>query len=295
MENSTQDTAEGFSKVTVILAGVTAISGSYLLQYLYNITAEKAVTFRRTPKFSNFGSGLKEYLSNQPNQEAMVLVEGFIEQYNNKTLTSLKGELSGAGKVGWTTEHFKSKVEGTEDTWKDTSRTTENVRISVPFALRDSTNNVIVVEAAHTATGFDQLLQLVYQEHLTDKGKTIGDYATGMTLQEIPISINTQEYLLMFGTKFGGYGRAMLQNTGTSWLGGQSKIIKFYPEEVGSSIKGLIENQELLARALRWLSRILFIGGITVIVLFAAPCILRLVQGRRSTRRSSVTPVTDAM
>ena len=80
----------------------------------------------------------------------MVLVERCVEQYDNKTLTSLKGELkgqvSGAGKVVVTTEYFKSKVENTENTWQDASRTTENVRISVPFALRDSCNNVIVVE-----------------------------------------------------------------------------------------------------------------------------------------------------
>ena len=83
----------------------------------------------------------------------MVLVERCVEQYDNKTLTSLKGELkgqvSGAGKVVVTTEYvyFKSKV---ENTWQDASRTTENVRISVPFALRDSCNNVIVVESIHS-------------------------------------------------------------------------------------------------------------------------------------------------
>lgn len=292
MANSARD-SEGISGAAIFVAGATAIGGSYLLQYLYNITAERAVNFKRTPKFSNFGSELKTFLSNQPNQEAMILVEGSVEQYDNKTLASLKGQLSGAAKVAVTTEYFKSKVENTENTWRDTSRTTENVRISVPFALRDSNNNVVVVEAVHNAIGFDQLLSLAYQEHLTDKGKTVGDYATGMTLQEIPISISTQEYLLVFGTKFGGYGRAALQTAGTSWLGGQNKIIKFYPEEVDSSIKHLIDSQEFLARAFRWLSWVLFVGGGFVIVFFAAPCIWRFLQGRRSTRRSSLKPITD--
>ena len=290
MENSEQD---GFSGAAIFVAGATAIGGSYLFQYLYNITAERAVNFRRTPKFSNFGPDLKNFLNSQPNQEAMILVEGSVEQYDNKTLTSLKGELSGAGRVALTTEYFKSKVENTENTWRDTSRTTENVRISVPFALRDSNNNVVVVEAVHNAIGFDQLLQMAYQEHLTDKGKTMGDYATGMTLQEIPISISTQEYLLVFGTKFGGYGRAALQNIGTSWLGGQNKIVKFYPEEVGSSIRNLIDSQELIARVFRWMSWVLFVGGGFVIVFLAAPFIWRIIQGRRPTRRSSLKPVTD--
>ena len=290
MENSEQD---GFSGAAIFVAGATAISGSYLFQYLYNITAERAVNFKRTPKFSNFGPDLKNYLSNQPNQEAMILVEGSVEQYDNKTLTSLKGGVSGAGKVEITTEYFKSKVENTENTWRDTSRTTENVRVSVPFALRDSNNNVVVVEAVHNAIGFDQLLQMAYQEHLTDKGKTMGDYATGMTLQEIPISISTQEYLLVFGTKFGGYGRAALQNVSTSWLGGQNKIVKFYPEEVGSSIRNLIDSQELIARVFRWMSWVLFVGGGFVIVFLAAPFIWRVIQGRRPTRRSSLKPITD--
>jgi len=293
MENSAQDAAEGLSGIAILALGATGVCGSYLFQYLYNITAERAVNFKNTPKFSKFGPELKNFLSNQPNQEAVVLVEGTVGQYNNKTLTSLKGELSGAGKVVLTTEYFKSKVENTENTWRDSSRTTENIRISVPFSLRDSTNNEIVVEAVHNATGFDQLLQLAYQEHLTDKGKTMGDFATGMTVQEIPISISTQEYLLVFGTKFGGYGRAALQNAGTSWLGGQNQIVKFYPEEVGSSIQNLIDSQELLARVLRWLSWVCFIGGGLVIVFFAAPFIWRVLHGRRQRRRSSLKSLTD--
>ena len=296
MENSAQDAerdTKGVSGAAVFVAGATAIAGSYLLQYLYDITAERAVNFKRTPKFSKFGSELRSFLSNQPNQEAMVLVEGSVEQYDNKALTSLNGQLDGAGKVVVTTEHFKSKVENTENTWRNTSRTTENVRISVPFALRDSNNNVIVVEAVDNANGFDQLLHLAYQEHLTDRGRTMGDYATGMTLQEIPVSISTQEYLLVFGTKFGGYGRAVLTSAGTSWLRGQSKIVKFYPEEVGTSIKHLIDEQEFLARAFRWLSWVFFVGGGFVIVFFAAPYVWRILQGRRPTRYSRPRSITD--
>ena len=294
MEDSDQDTRQdGVSGAAVFVIGVTSIAGSYLLQYLYNITAERAVNFKLTRKFTSFGPELKNFLSSQPNKEAMILVEGSVEQYDNKTLSSLKGELSGAGKVVSTTEYFKSKVENTENTWRDTSRTTENVRISVPFALRDSNNNVVLVDGVHNAIGFDQLLQMAYQENLTDKGKTVGDYATGMTVQELPISISTQEYLLVFGTKFGGYGRATLQNMGTSWLGGQNTVVKFYPEEVGSSIRNLIDSQEMIARAFRWLSWVLFVGGGFAIVFVAAPFIWQVIQGRRPTRRSSLKPVTE--
>ena len=295
MENSDEEDAreEGISGAAVFVIGATAIAGSYLLQYLYNITAERAVNFRLTPKFTSFGPKLKNFLSSQPNQEAMILVEGSVEQYDKKSLSSLKGEFSGAGKVALTTEYFKSKVENTENAWRDTSRTTENIRISVPFALRDSSNNVVLVDGVHNAIGFDQLLQMVYQEHLTDKGKTVGDYATGMTIQEIPVSISTQEFLLVFGTRFGGYGRASLQNMGTSWLGGPSTMVKFYPEEVGSSIRNLIDSQEIIARAFRWLSWVLFVGGGFAIVFVAAPFIWQVIQGRRPTRRSSLKPLTD--
>ena len=296
MERSAQrqQDAEGVSGAAACAVGVTAIGASYLLQYLYNITAERAVNFKRTPKFYSFGSELKNFLNSQPNQEAMVLVEGCVEQYDNKTLTSLKGQVSGAGKVVVTTEYFKSKVENTENTWQDASRATENVRISVPFALRDSYNNVIVVESVHNASGFDEMLSMAYQEHLTDKGKTMGDYATGVTFQEIPVSISTQEYILIFGTKFGGYGRATLQSANTSsWWGGPNKIVKFYPEEIGSSIKGLIDSQEMVARVLRWLSWVFFVGGGFVIVFFAAPCIWRFLQGRRSARRSKLNSITE--
>ena len=294
MENSSENSEQdGLSGAAIFVVGATAIGGSYLFQYLYNITAERAINFKLTPKFSNFGSELKSFLSKQPNQEAMVLVEGSIEQYDNKTLNSLKGELNGAGKVVLTTEYFKSKVENTENTWQDASRATENVRISIPFALRDSSNNIVVVEGVHNAIGFDQLLQLAFQEHLTDKGKTMGDYATGMTLQEIPISISTQEYLLVFGTKFGGYGRAALQTVSTTWLSGENKIVKFYPEEVGSSIRNLIDSQELLGRVFKWISRILFVGGCFFIVLVAVPFVWRIIQGRRPTRRSSLKPITE--
>ena len=272
---------------TVFVFGASAIGGSYLFQYLYNVMAERAVMFKRTPKFTSFGRDLQNFLSNQPNREAMVLVEGSVEQYDDKMLTSLKGELTGAGKVVQTTEYFKSRVENTENTWRDSSRSTENVRASVPFALRDNSNNVIIVKGIHTATGFDQLLQLAYQEHLTDKGKTSGDFATGMLVQEIPTSTSSQEYLLVFGTLFGGYGRAALSSTGTTWLGGKNEAVTFYPEEVGSSIRDLIDSQELLARTFRWLSWMLFVGGGCALVLFTIPFLWRVFQGRRPTRRSS--------
>lgn len=285
MEYSAQNAAD-LSGPAVFVAGAAAVCGSYLFQYVYNITAERAVVFKRTPKFYSFGPDLKNFLSSQPNQEALILVEGSVEQYGDNPLTTFKGDrLTGAGKVVLTTEYFKTRVENTENTWRDTSRTTENVRVSIPFVLRDSTNSSIIVEAAHTAIGFDNLLQLVYQEHLTDKGKTAGDVVTGMMLQEIPTSIWNQEYLLIFGTKFAGYGRAALQDMG--------QVVKFYPEEVGSSIKSLIDSQELIARAFRWLSRVCFIGGIFMIVFVAAPLIWRFLHGRRSAHRSSLKSLTD--
>jgi len=272
---------------TVLAFGASAIGGSYLFQYLYNVMAERAVMFRKTPKFTAFGRDLQNFLSNQPNREAMVLVEGSVEQYDNKVLSSLKGEYTGAGKVVQTTEYFKSRVENTENTWRDTSRSTENVRASVPFALRDNANNVVIVKGIHNAIGFDQLLQLACQEHITDKGKTSGDFATAMLVQEIPISTSTHEYLLVFGTMFGGYGRAALSTTSSTWFGGNSEVVTFYPEEVGSSIRDLIYSQELVACTFRWLSWILFVGGGCALVLFTIPFVWKVIHGRSSRHNST--------
>ena len=79
--------------------------------------------------------------------------------------------------------------------------------------------------------------------------------------------------VVTFGTKwFAGYrGRASIQDE-------LQKIVKFYPEEIGSSIKGLIDSSikglidsrmKMKARVLWNLSWICFVGGIIAFVVGA--------------------------
>ena len=293
--------AEG-SGVAFLVAGATAICGSYLLRYLYNITAERAVKFKRTPKFFNFGPDLKSFLSSQQDQQAMVLVEGSIQpvdlavwaassRASPRVFLSPDEKSRGVGRVILVTEYFKSRVENT-DGWQDASRTTEYERTSVPFILKDHSNEgfIEVNTTVDNSIGFDRLLQFVdcatidhnsagFDEVLQvirNKVKTNG---------VVPISIRIQEYLLLLGTNFGGYGKATLTTGSSADSVKYGGVVTFHPEEVGSSIKDLIDSHEFYLHWFRWLSWVLFLVGGFVIVFFAAPRIWRYLQRRRSARR----------
>ena len=71
---------EGLFEVVSLVAGATAIVGSYLLQYWYDITTKGALNLMTVPQFRNFGPQLKKFLSTQPNQSSAVLIEGSVKQ-----------------------------------------------------------------------------------------------------------------------------------------------------------------------------------------------------------------------
>ena len=288
--NKMDPDTEGLFGAVSLVAGAIAIGGSYVLQYLYDITAKRARNLMTAPQFLKFGPELKSFLSTQPNQSSVVLIEGSVKPWSINLTTSVNGlKFSGAGRVILMIANFKSKVENA-NIWLDVPRTIEYQRTSIPFALSDSYNNVIVVDNIHKSIGFDRLLQLVANEDISQESNTF-DYLlplfkkyrdTQVAPQAIPISFKIKKYLLIFGTKIGGFGRASLQNEPE--LSVKDRMIKFYPEEVGLSINDLIKKHEDFSHRLRWMSKVLFVGGVFVIVLVAARLIWKFLQRRRAVR-----------
>ena len=284
--NKMDPDTEGLLEVASLVVGATVIAGSYALKYFYDITTKRALM--TVPQFRNFGPELKSFLSTQPNQSSVILIEGSVQPRDQNELTSRNGTFSGAGCMTLLIANFKSKLENA-NTLLDVPRTKKD-RTSIPFDLSDSYNNVIVVNEIHRSTGFDQLLQLVDDKDISQESKRF-DYLlpvlkhfkdNQMTPQEIPFSFKYKKYLLLFGTKFGGFGRAYLQNAPK--LSVKERIIKFYPKEVGLSINDLIKSHEDFALRLSWMSKWLFVGGVFVIVFVAVRLIWKFVNRRRAVR-----------
>ena len=276
--------------VVSFAVGVTAIAGSYILKYL-----ERLFYLSRTPRFSDFEL-LKSFLIAQPNHCSMVLIEGSVERLHRAWAQLVLGESDSvygmytkADEAGSVTqiiaENFKFEVENQ----LDAPRITE-YRTSTPFAIRDSRKNIIVVRDIHKSIGFDKLLQLAENKRrssgtiFNDRFQLIKESGE---FPKTPIFMRYQEYILMFGTKFGSYGRASLQDIRVPYaeMIAQQKIIIFSPEEVGLSINSLINSHKHFAQGLRWLSWMLFVGGGFIIVFIAAPFIWKYLQKRRSTQR----------
>ena len=285
-----RDTEDLLGVAYFAVGAVTAIAGSYILQYL-----ERLFYLSRTPRFSDFEE-LERFLIAQPNHCSMVLIEGSVERLP-RALARL-----GLGESHWVygkdrkpdeagsvtqiiAEKFKSKVENQ----LDAPRIIE-YRTSTPFVIMDSRKERIVVRDIHKSIGFDKLLQLAENERrssgtiFSDRFQLIKESGE---FPKMSIFIRYQEYVLMFGTKLASYGRASLQDIRVQ-SEGQEKIIKFSPEEVGLSINSLIKSHKHFAQRLRWLSWILFVGGGFIIVYIAAPFIWKYLQRRRSTQRLAV-------
>lgn len=267
-------------------AGVAAVLGSWLVKRL-----ERYLYLLRTPLFSDFGL-LKRYLRTLPNQSSMVLIEGSVEPldvygYGFTGPTYLKGrytQLSGAGSVILiTAENSKSELVE-NDIFPDAPRFTEYQRTSVPFSISESHQDIVAVCEIHKSIGFDQLLELA-EDKCTSSGHMFNDLFGLIKTSEftkLPSSIRYQEYLLMFSTKFGGYGRAYLQK---HRFDHGPEIITFFPEKVGLSIKSLIKSHKYCAQGLWLLSWLLFVGGGLVIIFIAAPCIWKYLKRRLTAKR----------
>ena len=197
---------EGLFGVVSLVAGATAIAGSYLLQYLYDITTKGALNLMKVPQFRNFGPELKSFLSTQPNQSSVVLIEGSVKQLSTKL--TVNGKFIGAGYVALTTAIFRTEYDDI------VSRTIECQQDSIPFALSDSYNNSIVVHEIHKSIGFKQLLKLVNYEGISKESNVLplleNFEDTQVTPQHIPVYFEIKKYSLTFGKYIGSFGRACL-------------------------------------------------------------------------------------
>ena len=144
----------------------------------------------------------------------------------------------------------------------------------------------MTVQSVHTASGFRQILERVWQERVGAESRSLGDYAMGTDLKEIPNGSLKREYLLTFGTTLGACGTALLKNRGIL----SSGEVTFTPTEVSSSIQGLISRNEAIVSALKFFSMVFVLGGGGILLLTAVPLVLRAFGYRTDDDESSARP-----
>ena len=154
--------------------------------------------------------------------------------------------------------------------WEEKSETLTNQNLSVPFKLEDTRGNGITVEQFHRCAGYRSVLKLVHQSKEGSEGRTLGDYASNVTINQIPTGTLTREYMLLYGTTIAMLGEAV--DTGSTIF---SKNIAFYPEKVGSNISSLISYHENMALLQQVVSTVLIVGGACVVLLTALPLLRR--------------------
>ena len=258
-----------------VVFGASSLIAGYVLHKLSEMRAQEVSYLHLVPQFHDFRQ-LKEHLKNSPQQKADVLVEGIAEKLGNAGLYSEKAGIDGAARLVTTTTYTKVYHEESRK-WRDMANTMENVNISLPFKLEDTAGNFIRVEAVHNAGGFRQILQRVFQEKILPEKRTTGDYATNITLKEIPNGSLTREFLLVFGSTVAGYGNAVLQKQ--SFL--SSGEIVFTPREVSSSIRSLISRNEMIASTFRFFSLVFVIAGGSILLLTVTPVVLQFLYPRK--------------
>lgn len=266
-----------------VLAGVILGAGSlvagYVLHKLSDLRSEEVSYLHLVPQFRDFGR-LRNHLKNSPGCAADVLVEGVVEKLGNAALYSDKAGVEGAARLVTTTTYTKVYHEESQK-WRDLSNSMENVNLSLPFKLADGKGDFARVESVHNAGGFRQLLQKVFQEKTFPEQRTMGDYATNITLKEIPNGSLTREFLLVFGTSMGAYGNAVLTNQ-SFFSGGE---IVFTPKEVGTSISGLISRNEMIAKTFKFLSFLFLFAGGSILLLSAVPIVFKFLKPDTYRRR----------
>ena len=67
------------------------------------------------------------------------------------------------------------------------------------------------------------------------EGKSLGDYAIDMTVNEIPMGKRVTELMLCFGSPLAGFGMAVVRTKNVV----QSQVV-FTPQEVSTSVQALI-------------------------------------------------------
>ena len=134
--------------------------------------------------------------------------------------------------------------------------------MSVPFSLTDSCGNAVNIISVSKADGFCLVLEKVWQKSTPADSRSIGDYATNLTISKMPNRSLSRKFLLMFGSSLGAHGIASLQNQSIL----SSGSISLEPSEVSHSIGRLIARNEIIVNVLKFFSMVLLIGGGSVLV-----------------------------
>lgn len=268
--------------------GAASLFAGYVLRKIAEMRAEELSYLNHVPRFYDFKQ-LKDHLKDSPSQSADVLLEGRVEKLD-KVLTSERSELEGVARLVTTTTNTKvlREQEGQPSRWRDISNTIENVNVSVPFKLVDASGNHVTVRAIHEAGGFRQILQRVWQEKVGPDSRSLGDFATNMTLREIPNGSLTREFLLVFGTSVGAYGNAVLESK-SLW----SSEVSFTPVEVNSSIRSLISRNEMILGTMKVFSIIFLVGGGSILFFTAISLLYRFLERNESRRSTPVLPAVQ--
>lgn len=257
-----------------VLVGASSLLAGYVLHQLSQMRARELSYLQLVPQFTSMKK-LREHLSDIPDKKADVLVEGVVKKLGSECLKSDKAGIEGAARLVTTTT-LKKVYNSQSGKWSDVSSTIENLNVSVPFQLVDGSGHTITVQSVHSAGGFRQILERVWQDKQLPESRSLGDFATNTTLREIPNGLHTREFLLLFGTSLGAYGTASLQGTGYI----SSGTITFTPIEVNSSIRGLISRNELIVSTLRFFSMLLLVGGGGILLLASVPLVMKVLGYR---------------
>ena len=251
-----------------------------MVHYMYE-WAKKTEYLHHTPRFTSFGSELYSYLQQHPNQQVHVLLEGTVEQADDQKLYSEKEGVGGAGRSVTTVQYYKMRSEYTKWKWVDTSRTTENLCLSVPYNLKGRNGYLVRVESTYLANGFRNLMSVAYEDNVTYEGKALEDYAVDKTVNEIPMGKRVTEPMLHFGSPLTGFGMAAVHSK--NFL--QSQVV-FTPEEVSTSVQALLMKHEAVTNIYRFISWVFFVVAGGAVLFIVAPRLFGLRHRRRENAES---------
>lgn len=242
-----------------ILLGLGSLAVGYVFSKIGEWGGKEVDRLKNVPRYYNY-SKLRDDLSASPTGVlSQVMLQGTARRPSNSpSLYSEEAGIEGAARLVITTTTARVYNE-TNGKWEEKNTNLTNLCLSVPFTLTDSDGKGVTVENIHMSSGFRSVLQLVYQTKRDTEQRSIGDYATNMTLSEIPVGSKTKEYMLLYGSMLAGIGDAMHLG------GGRGDSIVFYPDQVGKSIRSLIYEKEMIVQFSKFASTVLLVGGVSMI------------------------------
>lgn len=260
-----------------VALGVGSLAAGYFFSKLATWGNKEVEHLKDIPRYYNL-SELERDLNNSPSGvQSRVMVEGIVrrQRTGSTVLFSDDAGVDGAAKLIISTELRKTYNEGTGK-WEERRDTMTNQCLSIPFQLADRYGNNLTIENIHLSHGFRSVLQMINQKRSSLEQRSVGDYATNITLNDIPIGSRVIEYMLVYGSPLAALGDAMQFG-----IGKESHIV-FYPEEVGKSILSLISEHEMFVHVNRFISVVLTIGGISLLVLTTLLPLIRQRQRERN-------------